>query len=90
MVYDEEYFPFRRVRLIADMEIPFRDLDDVDAISTFIANIITTYHYLKKSYETLDKVFKDIKKSEMLNIHYPPIVKHVQSLPFKLNTPKKP
>ena len=79
------------VRLISDMEIPFRDLNDIESISTFIANIITAYHYLKRSYDTLDRVFNDIRRSEMLNRHYPPIVKQVHSPPYtcRLNTPKK-
>lgn len=89
MLYDEEFFPIGRVRLISDMEIPFRNLDEVDRITTFVANLLLTFKYVKQSYDILNVVFNDIKDSEMKNILYAPIFQQVKYLPCKLGSPKK-
>ena len=89
MLYDEEFFPIGRVRLISDMEIPFQSLDEVDRITQFVANLLVTYKYVKESYDILNEVFNDVKDSEMNNIHYEPLLRHVNLLPSKLVSPKK-
>ena len=90
MIYDEKYFPFGRVRLISEMEIPFRDLNNgLNSIITFIANLLTTFNYLKESYGLLNQVFNDIREAESHNRTYIPISEDTKNLLNNLKSSRK-
>ena len=90
MIYDEKYFPFGRVRLISEMEIPFRDLTNgLNSIILFVANLLTTFNYLKESYGLLNQVFNDIRTAEAHNHMFVPISESTKNLSIVLKSPTK-